>query len=183
MIAAFVAALAVAAAQDAQAQPAAEPEQPAIVKALVAAGVDPKTTVRDGAVQVMFGQRAVLRLDQGKPVLEAVEIGRIDKVASAKDDKAFKGIGAGKLAFALDASTEKRQSMMKVWNGLARPIAIETEIVAVRSGKLMKKKEAVCAVAAGGAAYETWPDPIIAVSVSGLGEPPADAPACSNEKD
>lgn len=170
-------------AQDAEAAPPAEPDPPPFVQALIAAGVDPKTKVEGEAVQVMFGQRAVLRLDsEGHPGLEAVEIGRIDRAAPASAE-VFKGVGPGQLAFALDASSEKRVSMLKVWNALTTPVAFEAEITALRGGQLMKKKEPACAVEAGGAAYETWPDPIIAVTVTGFAAPGADTPPCNNEKD
>ena len=184
MIAGLLAALALATAEDAPASSAAAQEQPSFLKALEAAGLDPKTKVEGQAVQVMYGQRATLRLVPAKPpVLENVEIGRIDRATTPNDAKAFKGVPANRLAFALDASAQQRVSMLKVWNGLTRPVAFEAEIVALRGGKLMKKKEPVCAVAAGGAAYETWPDPIIAVTLTGLGDPPADTPACNDEKD
>lgn len=181
MIAGLVAALALAQAAD----PAAAAEvEPPFLKALEAAGVDPKTKLNGADLQVMFGQRAVLRLDaKKKPVLEGVEVGRIDRATTAGDPQVLKGVGPNHLGFALDASAAKRQSMMKVWNGLTYPVAFETEIVALRGGQLMKRKIPLCVVAAGGAAYETWPDPIIAVTVSSLGEPPADAPNCNNEND
>jgi hypothetical protein len=161
------------------------PSPPPFLQALEAAGVDPKTKVDGDAVQVMFGQRAVVRLDEGAhPHLDAVEVGRIDRAAPA-DAKAFRGVGAGKLAFALDASAEKRVSMLKVWNALTQPIAFEAEVTALRGGKLMKKKEAACAVPAGGAAYTSWPDPIVAVTLTGIAPSSADTPACEdqNEKD
>lgn len=183
MIAGLVASLALLTAQDAPAAPAAEPPQPSFLKALEAAGLDPKTKLRDGALQVMFGQRAVLRFDGKTPVIDLVEIGRIDRATTTTDPKAYKGIRPNRLAFAVDASAPKRISMLKVWNGLTRPVAYEAEIVALRGGQLMKKKEPICSVAAGGAAYQTWPDPIIAVTLTGLGDPPADTPACNDEKD
>lgn len=180
MIAGLLAALALAAAQEA---PPAAPEQPSLLKALEAAGLDPKTKVDGQAVQVMYGQRAVLRFDGKQPVLDQVEIGRIDRATAPNDPKVYKGVRPNRLAFALDASSQKRVSMLKVWNGLTQPVAFEAEIVALRGGQLMKKKAPVCAVAAGGAAYETWPDPIIAITLTGLGDPPADTPACNDEKD
>lgn len=183
MIAGLVASLALVAAQDAAPAPAAEPPQPGLLQALEKAGLDPRTKLQDGALQVMYGQRAVLRFDGKTPAIDLVEIGRIDRATTPADPKSYKGVRPNRLAFAVDASTQKRISMLKVWNGLTRPVAYEAEIVALRRGQLMKKKEPVCAVAAGGAAYQTWPDPIIAVTLTGLGEPPADTPACNDEKD
>lgn len=169
-------------AQEAETPPPAAPEDPPIVRALAAAGLEPKTKVEEGAVQVMFGQRAVLQFgaDQ-KPVLDAVEIGRIDR-AAPKDPKTYKGVPPARLAFALDAAPAERISIMKVWNGLTTPVAFEAEIVALRHGQLMRKKEALCAVPAGGAAYETWPDPLVAVTITNLSPPAPDTPACNTEK-
>jgi hypothetical protein len=162
--------------------PAAEP--PPLVRALQAAGLDPQTKLEDGAVQVMAGQRAVIELDVGnRAALSAAEIGRIDRAAPAGAVDVFKGVRPGRLGVALDAAPEKRQSMMKVWNALTRPVAFEVEIVALRGGQLMRKRLAVCPIPAGGTALETWPDPIVAVVVSGFYEPSADAPACKDEKD
>lgn len=177
-----LAALALAAAQDAEAPPPAPPsDQPPIVRALEAAGLKPETQLENGALQVMFGQRAVVQFgaDQ-QPVLDAVEVGRIDK-AAPKDPKVFKGVPPARLAFALDASPELRQSMLKVWNGLTTPVAFEAEIVALRHGQLMRKKEALCSVPAGGATYQTWPDPLVAVTITNLSPPASDTPACNTE--
>ena len=168
-----IAALALTAAGVAQAQaPTVPPE------ALKAAGLDPQTKVEGGAVQVMSGQRAVLRLDAaGAPSLTAVEAGRIG-MASADGKETYKGAGAGKLAFALDASLEKRQSVLKIWNGLTRPVAYEAEITALRGGKLMRKKSTICTVPAGQVGYEVWPDPVLSVTLSKFAETPADQHVC-----
>lgn len=168
-----IAGLAIALAGTAQAQ---APNIP--VEALKAAGLDPRTKVEGAAVQVMTGQRAVLRLDaKGQPSLADVETGRIGKAAS-DGKETYKGAGAGKLAVALDASVEKRQSVLKVWNGLTRPITYQAEITALRGGKLMKRMSAICTVAAGGVGYEVWPDPVISVTLSKFAETPADPQAC-----
>ena len=148
------------------------------VEALQAAGLDPRTKVEGGAVQVMTGQRAVIRLDEaGRPSLDDVEAGRIGK-AVADGKETYKGAGAGKLAFALDASVEKRQSILKIWNGLTRPVAYEAEITALRGGKLMKKMSTICTVPAGAVGYEVWPDPVISVTLSKFAETPADKHVC-----
>ncbi len=182
MMAAALFALALLAQDPETAPPAPTSEEPPIVRALAAAGLDPKTKVEDGAVQVMFGQRAVVQFgaDQ-KPTLDAVEIGRIDR-AAPKDPNAFKGVPPARIAFSLDAAPAERVSIMKVWNGLTTPVAFEAEIVALRHGQLMRKKEALCSVPAGGAAYETWPDPLVAVTISNLSPPASDTPACNTEK-
>lgn len=157
----------------------AQAQMPTIpVEALQAAGLDPRTKVEGGAVQVMTGQRAVIRLDEaGRPSLDDVEAGRIGK-AVADGKETYKGAGAGKLAFALDASVEKRQSILKIWNGLTRPVAYEAEITALRGGKLMKKMSTICTVPAGAVGYEVWPDPVISVTLTKFAETPADKHVC-----
>ena len=149
-----------------------------LVEALKAAGLDPHTKVDGASVQVMLGQRAVFQLDaEGKPVMTAVEAGRIGQ-AVPNGDETYKGPGVGKLAFALDSSPEKRQSIMKVWNGLTRPVAYEAEITALRQGKLMKRMATICTVPAGGATHEVWPDPIVSVTLSKFADTPADKFTC-----
>ncbi len=171
--------LAIAAAGIWLAAGAAQAQMPTIpVEALQAAGLDPRTKVEGGAVQVMTGQRAVIRLDEaGRPSLDDVEAGRIGK-AVADGKETYKGAGAGKLAFALDASVEKRQSILKIWNGLTRPVAYEAEITALRGGKLMKKMSTICTVPAGAVGYEVWPDPVISVTLTKFAETPADKHVC-----
>ncbi len=150
-----------------------------LIEALQAAGLDPRTKVEGAAVQVMQGQRAVFHLDAaGKPVMNGVDAGRIGLATADGKGETYKGPGAGKLAFALDSSPEKRQSIMKVWNGLTRPVAYEIEITAVRQGKLMKRLATICTVPAGGATHEAWPDPIVSVTVSKFAETPADKFTC-----
>jgi hypothetical protein len=148
------------------------------VEALKAAGLDPHTKVDGGAVQVLTGQRAVIDIDDsGKLKLEDVETGRIGMAAS-DGKETYKGASAGKLAFALDASVEKRQSILKIWNGLTRPLAYEAEITALRGGKLMKRMSTICTVPAGAVGYEVWPDPVISVTLSKFAETPADKHVC-----
>ena len=180
LIATAAAALALASTAHAEPPEAAAPKPPAnLVAALQAAGLDPRTKVEGGAVQVMLGQRAVFHLnDEGKPVLNEVEAGRVDLATPNGEGETYKGPGVGKLAFALDSSPEKRQSIMKVWNGLTRPVAYEAEITAVRGGQLMKRMATICTVPAGGATHEVWPDPIVSVTLSKFAETPADKFTC-----
>ena len=164
------------------AAPAAPPSgQPAgLVEALAAAGLDPRTKVAEGKVQVMLGQRAVVHLDaQGEPLLDEIDAGRIGLATADGKGETYKGVPAGHIAFALDAAPQKRQSILKIWNGSTAPAAYEAEIVALRQGKLMRRMAAICMVPAGGAGHETWPDPIVAVTLSKLADPPADKAACS----
>ena len=142
---AFAAAIgALASAVHAETPETTAPKPPAnLIAALEAAGLDPRTKVEGGSVQVVLGQRAVFHLDaDGKPVLNDVEAGRVDLATANGAGETYKGPGVGKLAFALDSSPEKRQSIMKVWNGLARPVAYEVEITALRRGQLMKRMAA-----------------------------------------
>lgn len=171
--------LAIAALAAALGWTSAHAQIPAIpVEALKAAGLDPETKVTGAAVQVMTGQRAVVQLDDaGQPALDGVEAGRIG-MATPDGKETYKGAGAGKLAFALDASVEKRQSILKIWNGLTRPLAYEAEITALRGGKLMKRMSTICTVPAGAVGYEVWPDPVISVTLSKFAETPADQHVC-----
>lgn len=180
LIAIATAALALASAAQAESPEAAAPKPPAkLIEALKAAGLDPRTKVEGGSVQVMLGQRAVFHLDgEGAPVLSEVEAGRIDLATPDGEGETYKGPGAGKLAVALDASPEKRQSIMKVWNGLSRPVAYEAEVAAVRGGQLMKRMVSICTVPAGGVTHEVWPDPIVSVTLSKFAETPADKFTC-----
>ena len=170
------AAIALAALAFAGAAVAQAPQIP--LEALKAAGLDPETKVAEGRLQLMTGQLATIGLDDaGQPQLVEVEAGRIG-MAAPDGQETYKGTGAGRLAFALDASVEKRQSILKVWNGLTRPVAYEAEITALRGGKLMKKASTICAVPAGAVGYEVWPDPVISVTLSKFAETPADQHVC-----
>ncbi|WP_312162412.1 hypothetical protein [Phenylobacterium sp.] len=172
-------ALAVAASAAVLAGTSAQAQVPTIpVEALRAAGLDPETKVEGPAVQVLTGQRAVIHLDDaGQPALDGVEAGRVG-MATPDGKETYKGAGVGKLAFALDASVENRQSILKVWNGLTRPLAYEAEITALRGGKLMKRMSTICTVPAGAVGYEVWPDPVISVTLSKFAETPADQHVC-----
>ena len=86
--------------------------------------------------------------------------------------------GAGKLAFALDATVGKRQRIVKIWNGLTRPLAYEARNTALRGGKLVKRRSTICTVPAGAVGYEVWPDPVISVTLSRFAETPADKHVC-----
>lgn len=158
----------------------AKPPPSSLVEALTAAGLDPRTKVDDaGKIQVMLGQRAVFHLNaQGAPVLDEIDAGRIGLATPDGKGETYKGVPAGHIAFALDAAPQKRQSIMKIWNGATSPAAYEAEIVAVRQGKLMRRVATICMVPAGGAGHETWPDPIVAVTLSKIADPPADKPVC-----
>ena len=175
-----IAVLALSLAGGAQAQEPAAKRSDDMVAALAAAGLDPETKVEDGKVQVMLQQRAIIRLAPGgAPVLADVETGRLGLALPDGQAETYKGVGANRMAFALDASPQKRQSIMKVWNGMAVPVAFETEIAAVRQGQLMRRMTSVCVVPAGGTNVETWPDPVVAVTIQKFAPPAADTPNCN----
>ncbi|WP_332773971.1 hypothetical protein [Phenylobacterium sp.] len=158
-----------------------EPAKPkTLIEALAAAGFDPKTKVEGGSVQVMQGQRALFHLDaKAGPALDGVDMGKLGAAQPEGQAETYKGSGAGRIGLALDASPAKKQSYMKVWNGLAAPVIFELELAAIRKGQLMRRKVEGCAVPAGGVHGQSWPDPIIAVTVSKVALAPGDATPCS----
>ncbi|MDP3855869.1 hypothetical protein [Phenylobacterium sp.] len=163
---------------DAAAPTPAKPKT--LVEALAAVGFDPKTKVDGGNVQVMQGQRALFRLDaRAAPVLGGVDTGKLGAAQPEGEAETYKGSGAGRIGVALDSSPVKKQSYMKIWNGLARPVTFELELAAVRGGQLMRRKASGCAVPAGGVHSQSWPDPIIAVTVSKVAPAARDATPCS----
>lgn len=161
------------------AQAAGAPKKPpTLVEALIAAGFDPHTKLVGDAVQVMSGQRATLDVAGGKPVLEAVETGHVDMALPDGAPDTYKAVAPGKVAFAVDGSAAKKQSFLKIWNGLSHAVSYEAELTAIRSGKLAKRKAQVCAVPGGGTNYEMWSDPIIAVTLSAVAEVADDKITC-----
>ena len=159
----------------------APPSKPTtLVEALEAVGFDPKTKVEGGDVQVMQGQRALFHLDaKAGPVLAGVDLGKLGAAQPEGEAETYKGSGASRIGVALDASPAKKRSYMKVWNGLARPIVFDLELAAIRKGQLMRRKLESCAVAAGGVYSQSWPDPIIAITVSKVALAAPDATPCS----
>lgn len=152
--------------------------RPPLVTALIAAGFDPHTKLIGESVQIMFGQRATFHLVDGKPAMDAVETGRLDMALSDGAPDTYKAPGAGKLAFAVDSSPEKRQSFLKIWNSLPHAVGYEAELTAIRGGQLARRKAQVCAVPGGSANYEIWSDPVLAVTLSKVAEVPDDKITC-----
>lgn len=166
-------------AQEAEETPPSKP--PSLIDALKAAGLDPETKVEAGKLQVMQGQRAVIRLGaDATPALGEVQAGRLADALPEGQAETYKGVGAGRLAVALDASPQKRQSIMKVWNGLPRPIAFEAEVAAIRQGQLMRRLLPMCAVEAGATEVQAWPEMVVAVTITKFAEPSADTPNCNS---
>ncbi|MBP7650048.1 MAG: hypothetical protein KA085_05765 [Phenylobacterium sp.] len=151
---------------------------PTLVEALIAAGFDPHTKLIGDAVQVMSGQRATLDVAEGKLTLDAVDTGHVDMALPDGTPDTYKPVAPGKVAFAVDGSAAKKQSFLKIWNGLAHAVSYEAELTAIRGGKLAKRKAQVCAVPGGGTNYEMWSDPIIAVTLSRIAEVPDDKINC-----
>lgn len=158
--------------------PARPTGRPPLVAALMAAGFDPHSKLIGESVQVMFGQRATVHLADGKPVLDAVEIGRLDMALPEGTPDTYKPLEPGKVAFAVDSSPEKRQSFLKIWNGLGHAVGYEAELTAIRGGQLAKRKAQVCAVPGGSSNYEIWSDPVLAVTLSQIAEIADDKITC-----
>lgn len=150
----------------------------AAAKALAFSG---KSEIVDGpALQVVFGERAVFRLDaKGAPVLESVEKGPLAMAHPAGAVKeTFAPPGPGKLAVALDGSPQKKASYLKIWNGLDHPVLYRAGVLAYEKGALKPATVRVCAAPAKGTNAQTWPAPIAAVVVANF-TAVADAKACS----
>ena len=162
-------------------EPAPDQAKPkTLLEALEAVGFDPKTKVEAGNVQVMQGQRALFHLDaKTAPVLDDIQTGKLAAAQAAGLAETYKGSGAGRIGVALDGSPAKRESYLKVWNGMAAPLSFELELAAVRGGQLMRRKVEACAIAAGGVHTQSWPYPIVAVTVSKVTVAPSDVAPCS----
>lgn len=163
------------------AAPAAAQDKPApksLPEALAQAGLDPKTKAEGETLQVMLGQRAVFHLDGAKPAIESVDLGKLALAQPKGKAETYKAPPAGKLAMALDASAEKHQSILKVWNGTDKPVIYKAELVALRGGKLMRRHAVICPVLPGAANHETWNDPLLAVRVTGFAETSPDDLTC-----
>lgn len=158
---------------------AGAPKKPgSLVEALIAAGFDPHTKLAGESVQVMSGQRAVLDIESGKPVLEAVETGHVDMALPDGAPDSYKPLADGKVAFAVDGSAARKQSFLKVWNGRPHAVGYLAEITALHEGKLARRMAQVCAVPGGSTNYEMWSDPVIAVTLSKIAEIPDDKITC-----
>lgn len=138
-----------------------------------------KTEMVDGpALQVVFGERAVFRLDGAAPVLESVEKGALSVAHPAGAvQESFAPPAAGQLAVALDGSPEKQASYLKIWNGLDHAVLYRAGVLAYVDGKLTPITVKVCAAPAGGTNVQTWPMPVAAVVVANFSAAPAPA-AC-----
>jgi hypothetical protein len=147
----------------------------------------PKTFVDGSILQVILGERAIIRLDDsGMPVLDSVEKGQL---AVAHPDGAvtesFKPPPQGLIAAALDGSAEKKATSLKIWNGTGHPIEYRAIVLVLHGQTLHAMPVPTCPVAAGHVRLETWPAPIVAVGLSRF-KPATKAalvqPACNQGK-
>src|SRR5689334_22447163 len=168
MLVASLTALALAAAPPPKASPLDEKKtEPGAVAAAKTLKFEPKTLVDGETLQVILGQRALFRLDdKNLPVLAKVEEG---KLAAAHPDgavkEAFEAPPAGQVAAAVDGSAEKKQTVLKVWNGLSKTLNYRAVVLVMRRGSLAAVPVKVCAVAPGTVHTEAWPAPIVAVGL------------------
>jgi hypothetical protein len=148
---------------------AAQTSAPTAAKPPLSMGFEPKTYVDGVMLQVILGERALLRLDSGgNPVLDTVEKGQL---AAAHPDGAvretFTPPPDGEIAAALDGSAEKRATSLKIWNGTAQPIEYKAILLVLKEGGVLQAVPApTCPVAPGHIRLETWPAPVVAVGLS-----------------
>ena len=131
-------------------------------------GFEATTQVDSDVLQVIFGERALFRLDDaGQPVLDSVEKGQL-KIAHPPGAAAetFAAPGPGLMALALDGSAEVGASTMKVWNHTGRAMEFRAIGLVLHEGKLRPFPLGVCPVPPGGVRSQSWPAPIVAVGVS-----------------
>lgn len=143
----------------------AQPAQPPLPKSLP---FQPKTLVDGDVLQVIFGERALFRLDDGgKPVLDSVEQGKLAVAHPAGTvAETYAAPGPGLVAAALDGSAETRASSLKVWNRLGHPIEYRVLALVLQGEALHPVAVPTCPVPAGGVRTETWPAPVVAVGLS-----------------
>ncbi|WP_395670970.1 hypothetical protein [Phenylobacterium sp.] len=158
--------------------PAASPAAQAAAKSL---SFEPKTQVENNMLQVVVGQRAVFTIEGGRPKLEKVEDGRLAAAHSpGKVKETFAAPATGQVAAAFDASSERKVSVLKVWNAGTRPLDFRLIALALANGKLTPVPINFCAVAPGGVRSQEWPAPILAVALSRFTTEADDPPACRN---
>ncbi len=151
-----------------------EPLSAGRAPAPVSRAFDPKTKVDGATLQIILGQRALIRLDdKGLPVLMRVEEGRL---AAAHPDGAvtetFKPPAEGEIAIALDGSAEKRATVLKVWNGAGKPLDYAAIALVMSRGQTLSAAAApTCPVPPHSVRVETWNRPVAAVGVGRFRQP------------
>jgi hypothetical protein len=151
--------------QAAAAEPAAASAAAAAPKTLA---FEPKTQVDGAVLQVIFGERALFRLDTGNlPVLDRVEKGQLAAAHPAGTTReTFAPPGPGLLAAALDGSAENQASVLKIWNRLGHPVQYAAIALVLHGQTLHAMPVPVCPIPAGGVRVQTWPAPVVAVGLS-----------------
>lgn len=131
---------------------------------------EPKTKVDGKVLQVIFGERALVRLDDGGlPVLDGVEKGQLAAAHPAGAvQETYAAPGPGLVAAALDGSAEKRASVLKVWNRTGHALQYQAIALVLHGQSLTPTLAPTCPVPAGGVRTETWPAPVVAVGLSGF---------------
>lgn len=141
--------------------------------------LEPVTKVDGRSVQVASGARAVFRLnDDGSPVLERAEAGKLaiaHRPGAVTED--FAKPELGEVAVALDGSSERHLSYLKVWNRLAYPLAFRATVLRLRHGALKPERVRACAPPARQITYQTWAGPVAAVTLSDF-RPATEAQTC-----
>jgi hypothetical protein len=148
----------------------AQEDAPQVTKPAAAPAVAfSNKTEADGAVlQVIFGERAVIRLDdRNLPVLMKTEKGKLaDAHPAGTVAETYAAPAPGDIAVAVDGSAETKQTVLKVWNGQAKPVRYDAVVLVLRAGKLVPRPVEGCAVPGKSARSQSWPAPIVAVALS-----------------
>ena len=129
---------------------------------------EPRTQVDGAVLQVIFGERALFRLDNaGQPVLDSVEKGQLAAAhAAGAATETYAAPAPGLIAAALDGSAEKQASVLKVWNRLPHAVEYRVIVLVLHGQSLTPMAVPSCPVPAGGVRMETWPAPVVAVGLS-----------------
>jgi hypothetical protein len=140
-----------------------------------------RKTEADGPVlQVVFGERAVIRLDdRNLPVLMKTQKGQLsDAHPVGKVAAEFATPGPDEIAVALDGSAEIKKTVMKVWNGGSKPVRYDAIVLVLRAGKLAPRPVPGCAIPAKSARTQSWPAPIVAVALTKFAAAPSGDAVC-----
>ena len=141
---------------------------PALAEAPKSLKFEPKTQVDGAILQVIFGERALFRLDDaGQPVLDSVEKGQLAAAhPPGAATETYAAPAPGLIAAALDGSAERQATILKVWNRLPHAVAYRVIVLVLHGQSLTPMAVPSCPVPAGGVRMETWPAPVVAVGLS-----------------
>lgn len=138
-------------------------------------------TEADGPVlQVVFGERAVILLDdRNQPVLMKTEKGKLAAAHPAGTvAETYAAPRPDEIAIALDGSAETKKTVMKVWNGGSKPVRYDAIVLVLRAGKLVPRPVPGCAIPARSARTQSWPAPIVAVALTKFAAAPSGDAVC-----